>query len=59
MKISVTTTREKDNLLRTKAEKIAEELNIPYIKNVYKKVITMEKANEKKKTSCKNSAKKL
>lgn len=34
-------------------------LNIPYIKNVYKKVITMEKANEKKKTSRKNSAKKL
>lgn len=32
MKIAVTTTREKENLLKEKAENIAEELNIPYIK---------------------------
>ena len=32
MKVAVTTTRDKDDLLKDKAEKIARELNIPYIK---------------------------
>ena len=32
MKIAVTTTRERDKSLSYKAEKIADDLNIPYIK---------------------------